>query len=333
MHDDLGSRLDRCVQASGFSGAVGVILQGAAPYRRASGLSDRERGVPNTLQTQFALASGTKGFTALALLALVADGTLALDAPVCSVLPEAAELLAPEATLRQLLSHTSGMGDYLDENELGSIEDYEPPLPAQQLTCPADFWPLLRGRAPKFPPGAGFSYCNSAYVLLARLLERASARPYHELVEQRVCRPAGMRQSAFLRLDQLPRNAARGYLPGKGWRSNDQNVPACGGGDGGLYSTLEDLECFWRALHAGRIVPAELVSEALRPQHGMAGQRPYGLGFWLTSMPRAAYLEGSDAGISFRSRYEPSTGLLYTVLSNTTHGAWPLVRELDVLLA
>jgi hypothetical protein len=88
----------------------------------------------------------------------------------------------------------------------------------------------------------------------------------------------------------------------------------------------------WRALHAGRIVPAELLGEALRSQHGLAGQRPYGLGFWLWAEPGAAYLEGSDAGISFRSRHEPAAGLLYTVLSNTTSGAWPLVRELDALL-
>lgn len=170
-------------------------------------------------------------------------------------------------------------------------------------------------------------------MVLARVLERVSGQGYHELVARRVCEPAGMRNTAFLRLDQLPSSAARGYLPGKGWRSNEQTVPVCGGGDGGLYSTLDDLERFWRALHAEQLVPAALLSEALRSQHGVPGQRPYGLGFWLSPSGGSAYLEGADAGISFRSRCAPATGLLYSVLSNTTRGAWPLVRELDALLA
>jgi CubicO group peptidase (beta-lactamase class C family) len=106
----------------------------------------------------------------------------------------------------------------------------------------------------------------------------------------------------------------------------------CGGGGGGIYSTLADLARLWSALHAGRIVPPALVSEALRSQHSVPGQRPYGLGFWLTSAPPGAYLEGSDPGISFRSRFEPGKQLLYSVLSNTTRGAWPLVRELDAML-
>lgn len=332
MVADLGARLDPLV-AAGFSGVVSVALAGQVLYQRANGLAERDRQLPNTLATQFALASGTKGFTALALLALVAEGIVELDAPVHVLLPEAAELMVREVTVRQLLAHTSGMGDYLDESELTDIEAYVLPLPAQQLACPVDFWPLLRGRAPKFAPGTGFSYCNSGYVVLARLLEQLSGRSYHELVQERVCAPAGMRRTAFLRLDHLPSSAARGYLPSKGWCSNEQTVPVCGGGDGGLYSTLEDLARFWSALHAGQIVPQALLGEALRAQHDVAGQRPYGLGFWLDAGPRAAYLEGSDAGISFRSRFQPATGQLYTVLSNTTRGAWPLVRELEALLS
>lgn len=332
MGSDLSSRLDQCVAHSTFSGVVSVVRGGGVVYQRAAGLAQRDLCLPNTLETQFALASGTKGFVALAVLALVADRALELDGPVLDWLPEAAELVQREVTVRQLLAHTSGMGDYLDESEFGDIEQYVLPVAAQQLCCPADFWPLLHGRGWKFPPGSSFSYCNSGYIVLARLLEVASGRSYQELIAQRVCAPAGMRQTAFLRLDRLPVSAAVGYLPGQGWRSNEQMVPARGGGDGGIYSTLEDLACFWRALYAGQIVPPALLGEALRVQHGVPGQRSYGLGFWLTPEPPAAYLEGSDPGISFRSRFEPGRGLLYSVLSNTTRGAWPLVRELDACL-
>lgn len=334
MKAELGARLSLLAAEGAFSGVASVVLAGRVLYECACGLTDRSRGLPNTPDTQFALASGAKGFTALGILSLVADGLLELDAAVHRVLPEAAELVEREVTVRQLLAHTSGMGDYLDEHTLTDVEDYQLPVPAQQLACPLDFLPLLRGQPAKFRAGAGFSYCNSGYVLLARISEVVSGCSYHELVAERVCKPAGLRQTAFLRLDQLPRSAAVGYTSRPAaddvpWRSNEQSVPVCGGGDGGIYSTLQDLARLWSALHAGRIVPPALVSEALRTQHSVPGQRPYGLGFWLTSEPGGAYLEGSDPGISFRSRFEPRRGLSYTVLSNTTRGAWPLVRELE----
>ena len=103
-----------------------------------------------------------------------------------------------------------------------------------------------------------------------------------------------------------------------------------GGGDGGAYSTAGDIALFWKGLFAGRIVPLATLTEMLRPQHDVAPtSHAYGLGFWLTKGREGIFLEGSDPGISFRSTFEPPTGLLYTVLSNTTSGAWPLVKEFE----
>jgi hypothetical protein len=89
----------------------------------------------------------------------------------------------------------------------------------------------------------------------------------------------------------------------------------------------------WRALFAGQIVPLATVTEIVRPQHPVApNSHGYGLGFWLTNDGEAVFLEGSDPGISFRSTFKPSTGLFYSVLSNTTSGAWPVVKELEAPL-
>jgi len=331
MNDSFSSRLDRFIDDTEFSGVVHIARAERILYSRAIGLADRARGVPNTLDTQFAIASGTKGLTALAVMSLVAEGRLALDATVESVLEGAGDLVDSAVTIRHLLAHASGMGDYLEEGAIADIEDHVLEVPVDRLTSPADFLPLLRGRSAKFQPGTRFAYCNSGYVLLALVIEAVSGRSYYDVVKERVSAPAGMEATAFLRLDKLPDGAAIGYLPNRGWRTNDVHVPVRGAGDGGAYATASDMARLWRALFAGQIVSLADVTEIVRPQHQVVpNSNGYGLGFWLTD--DRVFLEGSDPGISFRSTFKPSTGLLYSVLSNTTSGAWPVVKELEALL-
>jgi CubicO group peptidase (beta-lactamase class C family) len=330
----LASRLDRIIEETGFSGVVHVADAEHVRYARAAGWAERAHRIPNTLDTQFAIASGTKALTALAVMSLVADEALALDATVSPLLGPHQVLVDRAVTVRHLLAHTSGMGDYLDESAIADIEDYVLEIPVHRLACPTDFLPLLRARPPKFPPGTSFAYCNSGYVLLALLIEVVSGRSYYDVVQQRVCAPAGMDATAFLRLDELPGCAAIGYLPKRGWRTNHLHVPVRGGGDGGAYSTAADIARLWAALFAEKILPSAVVRQMIQPQHDVGPtSRPYGLGFWLSSAREVVGIEGSDPGISFRSSFEPSTGALYTVLSNTTAGAWPVARELEALLS
>jgi CubicO group peptidase (beta-lactamase class C family) len=333
MSDALTAGVDRVIAETGFSGVVHVTRADEILCARATGLADRARGVANTLETQFAIASGTKTLTALAVMALVAEGALELDAKVQSVLDGAADLVDRDVTVRQLLAHTSGMGDYLDEASIVDIEDYVPEVPVQRLAEPADFLCLLRGRSTKFRPGTGFSYCNSGYVLLALVIEAVSAQSYYDVVRQRVCMPAGMLATSFFRLDALSSSAAIGYLPDRAWRSNRRQLPVRGAGDCGAYSTAGDIARLWAALFMGRVVPPAVLEEMLRPQHASTSRRHgYGLGFWVKQGHPAAFMEGSDAGISLRSSFDPSTGLVCSVLSNTTRGAWPVVKELEAIL-
>ncbi len=334
MNEGLSSRIDRIVDDTGFAGVVHVACAERVVYARASGFLDRAHGVPNTLDTRFAIASGTKALTAITVMSLVAEGVLALDAEAQSVLGGAGELVDRGVTVRHLLAHTSGIGDYLDEGAIADMEDYVLDVPVHRLACPADFLLVLGGRPAKFQPGTRFAYCNSGYVLLALVIEAVSGRSYYDVVQERVCAPAGMHATAFLRLDALPGSAAIGYLPKRGWRTNHLHLPVRGAGDGGAYATADDIARLWTALFTGRILPPAVVTEMVRPQHDTAStSRPYGLGFWLAKGREAVQLEGFDAGISFRSSFEPSTGLLYSVISNTTSGAWPVVREIEAVLA
>jgi len=153
---------------------------------------------------------------------------------------------------------------------------------------------------------------------------------FHELVRTLVCEPAGMLDTAFLRSDELPGGTALGYLSADGPRTNVFHLPVLGSGDGGIYSTAADFSAFWDALFAGRIVSPDRLAEMVRPRSDWPKEsRRYGLGFHLRATGDGVWLEGHDAGVSFASMRHPSSSITYTVISNWSEGAWPVVRLLD----
>ena len=148
-----------------------------------------------------------------------------------------------------------------------------------------------------------------------------------------VCEPAGLPHTAFLRSDELPAHTALGYLSATGPRTNVLHLPVLGSGDGGIYSTVADFHSFWPALFDGRIVPVERVAGMVAPRSEYPEEsRRYGLGFWLRATGDTVFLEGYDAGVSFRSVHNPVSGVTHTVVSNTSNGTWPVTDVLGELL-
>jgi CubicO group peptidase (beta-lactamase class C family) len=326
----LQDAVDQEVERTGFSGVVRVDRSGETEFFTAYGYADRAHGVPNTLETLFATASGSKALTALAIMSLVERKTLALGTTARSLLGTDLPLVAGDVTVEQLLAHRSGIGDYLDEDAVDDIGDYVMPVSVHELATTEQFLPVLDGHETVFPAGERFAYNNGGYVVLALLAERASGVAFHELVRTLVCEPAGMVDTAFLRSDELPARAALGYLSADGLRTNVFHLPVLGNGDGGIYSTAADLRAFWDALFAGRIVSPERVAEMVRPRSDLPKEaRRYGLGFQLDATGDGVWLEGHDAGVSFASLHRPTSSITYTVISNWSDGAWPIVRLLD----
>jgi CubicO group peptidase (beta-lactamase class C family) len=324
--------VDDLARGAGFSGVVRVERAGAIEVTAAYGEAHRAHSIANTEATQFAIASGTKGFTALVAVSLVDDGTIRLDTRARSLLGADLPLIDDAVTIEHLLAHRSGIGDYLDEEMLASsdIEDVAFPGSPAELATTEDYARVLDGHAQKFPPGERFSYCNSGYVVLALLCERASERSFFELVRSRVCEPAEMHGTAFLRSDALPAAAASSYLERDPARTNVFHLPVRGSGDGGIYTTAGDVHRFWAAFTAGRIVPGEWVAEMVRPRSDVPEHHMrYGLGFWLHATADRVMLEGFDAGVSFRTVHDPNARVTHTVLSNTSSGAWPITSALD----
>ncbi len=321
----LEDSLDSMAHRTAFSGVVRVDRSGTVELAKAYGLADRGHAIANTFDTQFAIASGAKGLTALAVVSLIEDGTLALETTARSVLGGDLPLIDDGVTIEHLLSHRSGIGDYLDEDAGHAITDYVMPVPVHELATTEQYLAVLDGHATVFPPGERFAYNNGGYVVLALIAERTSGTPFHELVRRRVCEPAGMEDTEFLRSDELPGRAALGYLTVDSPRTNVFHLPVRGSGDGGIYSTAANVSALWVAFFAGRIVSKDWVAEMVRPRSDWPEEsKRYGLGFHLHASSDVVMLEGYDAGVSFRSTYDPVSTTTYTVISNWTDGAWPI---------
>jgi CubicO group peptidase (beta-lactamase class C family) len=326
----LQDAVDGAAESSGFSGVVRIDRAGRTEFCGAYGFADRAYGAVNTVETLFATASGSKGLTALVVMGLVERGTFELATRARSLLGEDLPLISDEVTIQQLLAHRSGIGDYLDEDAADETGYWMLPVSVHELARTEQFLQVLGGHETVFPAGERFQYNNSGYVVLALLAERATGMSFQELVRTLVCEPAGMLDTAFLRSDELPGRAARGYLFVDGLRTNVFHLPVFGGGDGGIYTTVADLSAFWDSLFAGRIVSPETVAEMVRPHSVWPEEsKRYGLGFHVHATGDGVQLEGYDAGVSFSSKHQRSSSITYSVISNWSEGAWPLMGLLD----
>ena len=249
--------------------ALLVVKDGRAIHRAAYGLASIEGQRPVTLHTPFYIASTAKMLTAAAVLALADEGRLSLEDPIgrwLDVVPG----YAADVTVAQLLSHTSGLVDHYD---IGGEE---------RAYSNEDVLRILREAAAlRFEPGTRAAYSNSGYVLLALLVERATGRPFGGVLEERFFEPLGM-TDAFLAAGGAERPAHRAF----GYRAADgsfepYDYASSTSGAGGVYASLSDLEAWYRALEAGRVLSPATLRMASRPPELPGGRlTPYGMG-WL----------------------------------------------------
>jgi CubicO group peptidase (beta-lactamase class C family) len=327
--DLLAETVDSVAAESGFSGVLRVDRPGTESFVRAFGLADRAHASPMTRHSRIAVASGGKTFTALTVLRLVEEGALSLDTRARGLLGDDLPLIDDRVSVEQLLCHRSGIGDYFDEDLFGPT-DYVLDVPVHTLASAEAYLPSLDGYPQAFEPGTDFAYNNGAFCVLAILAGRAAGEPFHDLVRRLVIEPVGLDHTAYLRSDELPADAARGYLAADGLRTNVLHLPVIGGGDGGIYTTVDDLHRLWQALEAGEVIGRDLLAEAWRTRSRLPDDEGYGLGFW--TWGSAVELKGGDVGAALYSLHVPG-GLTWTIMSNVTSGLSPLaVRINEVLL-
>ncbi len=216
--------------------ALAVAQDGALVYSRGYGYANLDYDIPITPQTVFDVASVTKQFVAASLSMLALEGKLSLDDNVRKWLPELPEYEWP-ITLRHMLNHTSGLRDYLNLFPLAGRNDYYPISHAQILAM------MSRQRELNFRPGDRYSYSNTAYMLLAQVIQRAGGQSLGEMAEDRVFSPLKMESSLmYENLEEIIPRRATGYARDDEGRLrivHNHNFDVAG--DGQLYSTVEDL--------------------------------------------------------------------------------------------
>jgi CubicO group peptidase (beta-lactamase class C family) len=309
MADDIDALMRR-YQGDVPGASVLVLRDGIPVVRRGYGYADLERRVRATPATNYRLASVSKQFTAAAILLLAEDGRLTLDDRLRRWLPELPP--ATEAiTLRQVLTHSSGLVDY---------EDLMPARIDGQLSD-ADVLALLaRADRTLFAPGSAYRYSNSGYVLLGLVIERASGQGLAEFLETRIFRPLGMAGTLMYEAGRGPdvRNRAYGYSQaGLHWQRTDQSPTSATRGDGGIYSSIEDLARWDAALYDNRLLTAVSRRLAFSPHVEVTGEpyeASYGYGWRITGDT----LWHSGESIGFRNvivRW-PAQRMTVVVLSN-----------------
>ena len=269
---------------------------GRAGARQAFGMADLERRriARGPGATNYRLASVTKQFTAAAVLMLMEEGALTLDAPVRDWLPSLPEP-AVGATLRQLLTHTSGIIDY--EDLVPPAKDYSTARCRRAAGCSK--W----SRAPTSTPGSDYRYSNGGYALLALIIEIVSGMSFATFLRKRIFAPLGMSGTVAYRQGiSTVSDRAYGYSwAAGGWKHTDQSLTSAVLGDGGVYSSIDDLAKWDAALYKGRLLRPESLRLAFAP--ATATDEPgtrYGFGWRITG--ETVWHSGGSIGFRKRPR-------------------------------
>lgn len=323
---ELAERLSREGSAGRFSGAVLVARGDKVLFRQVYGMASHERGEPLSLDSRFRLASVSKQFTAAAILKLQDDGVLTIADPLCKWIQPCPEAWAP-IRLHHLLSHTSGVPDLMARPAWGL-----------QRVTPKTADALLedsKGFRLQFTPGSKVRYNNAGYNLLGSVVERASGMPLEAYLDKAFFQPLGMADTGS-DADAAGHDVIMGYanFPGGLTAQPDANVSIVFGA-GALYSTLDDLLVWQRALHQGGVLSAHsyaqmLADHAPSDTPGERGypRRDWGYGQFVNSLGRQVrpqfldrqiYHTGSWSGFRNLVTYQPDADVTVIVLANNYH--------------
>ena len=359
-----GAPLAGCVAAEArkldFTGVVSIVgPEGTTTY--ANGLLDKAGSPEIGAQTRFNLGSAGKMFTAVAVAQLVDAGKVSLDDPIGTqvkgLTPQAATV-----TVRQLLTHSSGLGNFFSPENLPAIE---------KARTVSDLLPLVVSDQPSFPPGSKFQYSNNGFLLLGVLIERASGQSYGQYLDKHVFGPAGMVGSGLdpgpasaqaVGMTTMPAHSPSGSAPGPN-RAGPGPGPGPGPGAGGprpqgplraaseaalhgtpaggAYSTAVDLQAFFAALLAGQLTSAAMLKELSSPQivaapaKDGAPQLDYGFGFGVGAFNGHRWFghNGGAPGVNTEAAVYPDDRTAVIVMSSRDPpAATTLFRKLRALL-
>ena len=319
-----------------FSGVACVSNEDGILFERSQGFRNRSEELPNNIATAFGIASGTKLFTGLAVCKLIDDGKLSLEDKLWDVLPYDLDQIDKHVTILHMLTHTSGIGDYLDEEDPNSYEAGQelvnkyPVYLGERL---AYYLPMITPLPPKFEPGFRFGYSNAGFVMLGLVVEAVSGLSYQQFVTDEIIAPLKLSRTGFYRMDELPANTAFGYtgsITAGELRSNIFSLPVIGGSDGGLFTSAKDLDILWRAIFSGKVLSKNMLEVFLKSHVKRGEGKSYGLGVYRyeTANDIAYYAVGGDFGVDFFTEFFPKHKITASALGNTEISTYQYLEAL-----
>lgn len=327
--------------------AVLVVHNGRVAFRRGYGVTDLRTRTKIDAHTNFRLASFTKQFTAACIMLLARDGKLHYDDHLTDFFPEFPDY-GRSITVRNLLNHTSGLPDY-GELLMKQYPD-TPPEKVPQILDAGVLKLLEQQTSGEFPPGTKWEYSNSGYAVLAMIVEKVSGKPFGQFLQERIFTPLKMtstlayekgknevphRAYGHTRKDEAKQDAAKTgetkpgeAKPGEVWQETDQSPTSAVLGDGGIYSSLDDLAKWDRALREHTLLTAAEMQPALTPVEPSSGPAKfpdgptvsYGFGWFLDPYRGHKRMSHDGSTIGFRTTIQRFTddGLTIIVLANRT---------------
>jgi CubicO group peptidase (beta-lactamase class C family) len=311
------SYLAQAIAEDTFSGAVLIARDGKPIFEKAYGLANQSGNIPNKVDTKFNLGSINKSFTSVAIAQLAEQGRLSFNDPISKYLPDYPnKSVAAKVTIHQLLTHTSGMGNYFNEEFMKRRAG---------LKTLADLLPLFVNETLAFVPGEKMQYSNAGYVVLGLIIEKLTGQNYFDYVRDRIFKPAGMMNTDSYELEQKVSNLATGYTsmgptgrPEPGPRKdNTPHLTGRGSSAGGGYSTLGDMLKFGQALVGHKLLNQQYTDIVLSNQMP-PGQPPAGYGFFSIEVngTRAFGNNGGGPGTNSTFTVYPELGYTVVVVSN-----------------
>jgi CubicO group peptidase (beta-lactamase class C family) len=327
---ELDAYLETNTENDLFSGVVLFAREGKPIFKKAYGMADRERNISNQLNTKFCIGSMGKMFTAVAIAQLVEQGKLSYDDLIGKYL--GADWIQPEVgekvKISHLLSHTSGIAEYLDD------EFYKFAEPGTHWTL-EDRKPIVKEKSLTFEPGTRWAYCNIGFILLAAIIEKVTGKDY---IKEHILDPVDMDNTIGSSSNKILSNVALGYdkiqEEGKAfWRKtglfgNNDGTPSGGG-----FSTVDDFLKFAEALRTDLLISSESKELLMSAKPGLNSIH-YGYGFWIerSRFGRVVGHGGVAPGVSANFRMFLDRGYTMIILSNYSEAMLPVARKIRSLL-
>ena len=296
--------------------AVMVIENGKIIFEKGYGLANVEKNLPVTESTNFRLASVTKQFTAMCILMLIDRGQLKLETTLKEIFPKFPDY-GKNITIKNLLQHTSGLIDY---------EDLIPDTATIQVKDQDVLNLIMQTDSTYFQPGSQHQYSNTGYALLAMTVEKISGKSFRDFLRDNIFQPLGMDNTiAFEKNINEVRNRAYGYtIKDNIVEFTDQSITSAVLGDGGIYSSLNDLYKWDQALYTGKLINKKYLDESWTKGTTNNGiEFPYGYGWRLEKYHdiEVVYHTGSTRGFRNIIYRMPEKKFTIVILTNRDAGS------------